>query len=407
MMKWCRLSIVWLCVLFCLQAQAWTVFTLNGDRGLRSETDIFVIGYAGGVGSQFVATALTRAYKILEREPNRSMIFLWANDRSAYEDRMVVQDIPGVRILESNEHGLTLNRVIQELERRRNITSLHFVGHSSALYGFGIQEGVRFQADARRISGISRNFANGAYVFLHGCNTAFHSAPELSRIWGIPVFGSLTSTDFQQLHNNGDWYWNNRGQFPAQGGWKRSNDQSFAQTKDCRNMACHRLKPNNHPYGGGWGRYEIGLPFYKAFCNFNQRTSRQERRCAEGVWNAFLDWPSTTNIPTRRFFANNSAQTFEEIVEDFLCPKLNGRTIDRDCRQVLDTYRRTRQVSTSRFFFGAQPECTMQSCSVSTTTGNSNLGGSRTTLFTGVDSGNLTLIREYQMYENLFRRFGL
>lgn len=389
-------------VALAMSAQAWafTSFSLN-DNGQRNQaTDIFVIGYAGEVGTQFVAVAMTRAYKILERYPHHRMVFLYALDKNAARDRQVVERIPQVKLRESNSSPLTMNRVIQELSQHRNITSLHLVGHSSAIHGFGLQKDQRFTSDYSRLIGVKRNFAPGAYVYLHGCNTGFTSATSLSEIWELPVLGSLTSTDFQQLHQDGQWYWNNRGQYPARGGWRATNGVSFNAEKPCNTMACHRLKANNHPYSGGWGNYETGLPFFKAFCRFNINNSRAYERCARGVWESILTWPSITSLNKRL-----NRQDYQEVVKDFLCPKLDGRSIDQTCRNVLDQGVRSGSVPTQKFFWGNQPTCSLQGCSVSTMAGASNLGGNRTSLFTSRDSGNQTLITEYQFYLSLFDRY--
>ncbi len=386
--------------IFTQTAAAYTVFTLNANQfKANAPTEVFVIGYAGEVGNQFVATAVTRGLKHLDRAPNRQLLFIYANDNGATRDLQRVRALPGAVVLLSNSQDLTMARTVAELAKLSSITSLHFVGHSSATNGFGLQKTQRFTADRNTLLPLKSKFAPEAYVYLHGCNTGFQSAPALSTIWELPVLGSMTSTDFQQLHQDGQWYWNNRGQYPASGGWKRSNDQSFNQTRSCQALACHRLKPNNHPYVGGWGKYETGLPFYKAFCSFDTRTSSARARCERGLWNSIQAWPSVESFTSGR----PSFETYKTVVKDFLCPRLSSHpTVDRTCRAVLDEAELTGRVSTTKFFWGNQPACTLQSCQISTTTGPSRLGG-RTTLFTSRDSQNQALIEEYKMYLDLFR----
>lgn len=399
---------IWKVALGCLvfaslaTANAYTVFTIN-DRGSSwQETDVFVIGYAGGVGNQFVAVAATRAYKILERYPDRKMVFMYAMDSSQARDRQTASQVAGAKITVSNSSSLTMDIVVRELAKHSRITSLHFSGHSSALYGFGLQKGQRFTPDRNKLIGLKRNFTDGAYIYLHGCNTGFTSATGLSEIWELPVFGSLTSTDFQQLHADGEWYWNNKGQYPDRGGWRRANNLSFEAPKSCQTLACHRLKANNHPYTGGWGKYETGLPFFKAFCRFPLNNSRSYQRCTSGIWEAILTWPSTQNLSRRGF----SRSEYIGVVKDYLCPKIDGYSVDRGCSQVLDQSLNSGSVSSSKFFWGNQPSCSFSGCDVYQTSGRSNLGGSRTTLFTSRDAGNSALVQEFRMYLELYDRFA-
>ncbi len=379
-------------VSFC--ASSYTVFSTQSNFSWQRETDVFVVGYGTGTGGLFLYTALARARKQVEMNPGRQILVIWAREDGQAADVAQVKRL-GHSLIGANDSKLTMDTTIYYLDKVKNITSLHFVGHSSGWYGFGLQPGVRFNSKKSKLIGLKKNFSEGAFIYLHGCNTGFVSAPELSEIFELPVLGSLTSTDFQQLHNNGDWYWNNKGQYP-EGGWDYGA---------CQGGNCYRLKSNNHPYTGSWGKYEVGLSFHKAFCNFDLGKSGLFSRkkgidaCYQGLWNAIKTWPSTETMR-----AGTDYSTYKEIVADFLCPKLDGHTIDKTCREVLREAEYG-QVSNKKFFWGNQLECNFKGCNWGTNVQNVPEAG-RVQGFTGRDSGNKTIASEYQMYLKLYQLYS-
>lgn len=377
-----------------MSAKAYTVFTMQPNFNWKKDTDVFVIGYGTGTGGLFLYTALARARKQMEMNPGRQILMIWAREDGQSKDVAKVNQL-GLSLIGANDSKLTMDTTLYFLEKAKSMTSLQFVGHSSAVYGFGLQPGIRFNQKKSKLVSIKRNFAEGAFIYLHGCNSGFISAPELSEIFELPVLGSLTSTDFQQLHNDGSWYWNNSGQYPK-GGWDYGA---------CQGGNCYRLKANNHPYNGSWGKYEAGLPFHKAFCNFDLGRSGLFSRkkgidvCYQGLWNAIKTWPTTVRLRSGIDF-----QTYKEVVADFLCPKLDGRNIDETCREVLDEAERG-VVSTKKFFWGNQLECNFKGCNWGTNIQNVE-GAGRVQGFTGPDAGNLSIAREYQLYLSLYQLFA-
>lgn len=377
-----------------LQTGAYTVFTTNSSFSWNRDTDVFVIGYGTGTGGLFLYTALARARKQVEMNPGRQILMIWAREDGHSKDVALINRL-GHTVLGANDSKLNMNVTTYFLEKVKSITSLHFVGHSSAWYGFGLQPGMRFEAKKNKLLSLKRNFADGAFIFLHGCNTGFTSAPELSEIFEIPVLGSLTSTDFQQLHNDGQWYWNNKGQYPD-GGWDKGG---------CQGGNCYRLKANNHPYSGSWGKYQIGLSFHKAFCNFDLgrtglfSSKKGIEACYLGLWNAIRTWPSTESIKPWTDYG-----TYKEVIADYLCPKLDGHSVDKTCRAVLNEAERG-VVSSKKFFWGAQPECNFKGCNWGTNIQNVS-GVGRIQGFTGPDAGNKTIAEEYLLYLKLYQIYS-
>lgn len=383
--------------------QAYTVFSFDRSFSYKRPTDVFVVGYGKEAGTLFLNTAISRARKQLDTfGSSRQILVLWAKEDGQSPDTALVKRL-GFNILQATNVDLSMNTTIAWLDELKEITSLHFVGHSSALHGFGLQKSQRFNQDKNKLSKLKRNFADGAYIFLHGCNTGFNSAPELSEILEVPTFGSMTSTDFQQLHNDGTWYWNNKGQYPA-GGWSPSNNLSLANSKSCSGYACYRLKANNHPYAGSWGRYETGLSFHKAFCNFDLgKTGLFSRKkgidvCYQGLWNAIKTWPSTEIL--RNW---TDRETYKEIITDFLCPKISGYGVDKACAEVLAAADRG-VISSTKFYWGPQYQCNFKGCNWGTKTQQTEENG-RVSVFTGTDAGNSTIVNEYRLYMKLFELY--
>jgi hypothetical protein len=382
-------------------ANAWTIFSLgNVEVRENSKVDVYVIGYGKELGTQFLNTAVTKSRMQQQAFPDRAQLFMWALEKNEKWDADTVRKIPGAKVLATSKNELSQALIVAQLKNLKKISSLHLVGHSSATAGFGMQPGKRFVEDRKELSPLKKNFTDDAYVFLHGCNNGFISAPVLSSILEVPVIGSLTSTDFQQLHRDGTWYWNNPGQFPA-GGWSPVNTQSFTSDRSCSSFACHRLKPNNHPYVGSWGKYETGLPFYKAFCNFNTTTRSGKAACDQGLRQTMKTWPSVLNLQI-----NKNTADFKKALKDFLCPTLNGRDTDKVCHEVLDHFDRTGSVLNKKFFFGTQTPCTMNGCQVERFIVNTQSFG-KVPAFRSADAGNRTLVNEYKLYLDLFNQYGL
>ena len=373
-----------------LNVHAYTAFSLDRSFDWKRESDIFIVGYGKDAGTLFLDTALARAKNQIATFPGRQVLVIWARENGQSRDQEIVSN-RGYSILSSNDSELSMNTTVAWLEKMKKISSLHFVGHSSAWYGFGLQPRQRFTQDKNKLTKLKNNFTDGAYIYLHGCNTGFNSAPELSNILELPVLGSLTSTDFQQKHSNGQWFWNNKGQYP-EGGW---------DSRACNGVECFRLKANNHPYTGSWGKYEVGLSFHKAFCNFDLGRSGLFSRkkgidvCYQGLWNAIKTWPSTSSI--REW---TDRETYKEVIADFLCPKLDGHSVDKTCRSVLATAERG-QVSTQKFYWGDQLECNFNGCNWGVRTQNVT-GIGKVQIFTGSDAGNRTIANEYLLYLKLF-----
>jgi len=360
-------------------AQAYSIFTVGSEKWSANKTShIFAVGYGEELGLQFLQAAMTRVKKIQEEYPQDQILVFWALHNTQEKDKKVLSQL-GVNILENNDRSLTDSVIYRYTQVIRAIRSIQLVGHSSAVYGFGLQKGSRLRPDAAKMEHLKERLTRDAVIVLHGCNTGFYMAPQLSQLLSVPVLGSLTSTDFQNIFEDQNWYHNNPGQYPSEGSWASANLLSYKTKTNCSSMGCSRLKPNNHPYTGGWGQYTTGLPFYKAFCKF-KLNSKGEERCRLGLQQMLRTWPSVQN---KNF---SSAETYRESVIDFLCPRLAGHDVSQKCRNSLNGVNQS-------FFFGKQMRCDLSGCefeAFKTAEGNYT--------FNSRDYGNDTLMREFQIY---------
>ena len=70
------------------------------------------------------------------------------------------------------------------------------------------------------------------------------------------------------------------------------------------------MTPNIHPYRGYWGSYDVGLPYYQAFCNYGNNQDTGDKGCRAGIRAAIY---STATI---------SPKSWQDKVEDFMCPRM-------------------------------------------------------------------------------------
>lgn len=363
-----------------VQSYAYSVFTLKKvNWGQVKTVDVFIAGFGKELGLQFLYGAITRARMHDELYPDsRAQVVIWAEENGKREDRATLLQ-RGMHILEVNHWHLRDRSIAKEIRKLPPVSSLHVVSHSSAVYGFALQHNYRTNSDAKLWQQIKDRFTDDFYIFLHGCNTGFLLAPALSKVVKRPVFGSLTSTDFQQIFENDQWYHNNpgTGEFPTGLAKKQVNDVLFSTNESCWKGFCHRMMSNEHNYHGYWGNYTVGLPFYKPFCNF---AYSDPGRCMKGIAQAVY---TTTAI---------GAQSWEDKVEDFLCPRMADPKVHSRCVAAL------KNGGEQNFYRGNTLQCSLKGCDFSLT--HTRKGGNKVTNFVGDDAGVKPFEQEYQLLMN-------
>lgn len=335
---------------FNLSSYGFSVLTLKPvDWSKVRSVDIFIAGYGEELGLQFLYSAITKARVMDEIYPDsRVQIIFWAKEKGRERDIEILEK-RDLNIIAINDDLLTSEIIYKEIKRLKRISSLHILSHNAAFYG------NRIQSKMTRIDGIhfpwsrlTNDFLPGSYVVLHGCNTGFVLAPQISEALQRPVLGSMTSTDFQEIFTDGSWYHNNPGQYPSSMNRMSTNRILYEEDYECWKGNCHRLMSNNHPYRGYWGEYEVGLPFFKSFCNYPLSTSRERETCYRGIAQALKAWPTV------------EGEDFESKVFDFLCPRHGKYNIFSQCVDYL------RGKSEKKFFWGETLPCTLKECEFAT-----------------------------------------
>ena len=318
-------------------------------------THLFVVGYSHGVGNQFLAAAKTRALKTLELYPDHQMILIRNRETGTQADLNEVRGM-GFKVFTANADTLNGPSFLKIASLFQKIASIEIYSHSSTHAGLGLEgEDERLRTDTPNLSALKSHFTKDAYVTLNGCNSGFYTAPAFSKAWGVPVAGSFTSTDFQQLYSDGTWYFNNQGQYPHSGGWASQNTESFESQRSCESGDCHRMKPDNAAYSGMWGEFQAGLGFYKFFCADGLDTDHCKAVMARALY---------ASISTRPLKRGSSMDDFRKVAQDLLCPNRVNSMVRAECVKALEDSETTLNPVYSSFD-GNPVECTFSSCTFS------------------------------------------
>jgi hypothetical protein len=207
---------------------------------------------------------------------------------------------------------------------------MHVVSHAALMNGIGLTDQSTDGRWSDKTPGLNKlRFTDDGYIVLHGCNTGFLQAPAWSRLIGVPVFGSLTATNFQRVYNDGHWWFDDANLIPDGVKKLKANSLSFEEPVSCGRAGCSRLKADYFTYNGFWGNFGGGggLSFYKAFCNFDG-ASAQERDtvCKSGMRQFMQVWPSETTLS-----ATSTIAEYKAVVKDFLCGTSKKGVIREEC----------------------------------------------------------------------------
>jgi hypothetical protein len=319
---------IFFCLSFCLSsyfswANAYVVTTYKNDLiRYNWPTRILVAGEGKEQDTQFQEVANGKALKYSELYPAEQVVLISKNESKFFNTNKKLLQSWGFFIQSEKKSTFSGEALIKELLKFKKITSIDFFTHGTAQYGLFLENNHnRFSVETLGIEKLRGHFSEDAYIIMHGCNTGFVLAPFLSNKLDIPVSASMTSTDFQRLHSDGEYYLTSKGYFPSSD-WARKNTISFNNENSCRSGKCIRLKPDNHPYVGYWGEYtDGGLPFYKFFCLNNS-----SEQCNRVMAKSLFSFIGTTNL---KF--NSSLAEYKKALVDFLCPISAKRDIRGEC----------------------------------------------------------------------------
>ncbi|NCN25957.1 hypothetical protein GW915_00115 [bacterium] len=359
--------------LFSLASQALTVSYMpgSGGRGQKIPTHIFVIGYAGGLGDQLFKSAVSRARRYRELYPKHQIAFIGPDklDESlssydSYAEYRSALSRFGLELEHMDDKWLLSNRLMPLLKSFKQIQSIDIFSHSAAHLGVGLEDipssssyykYKRFNYLTEGLSSLKSHFLSGAYIMLHGCNSGFTQAPKMAALLGIPVAGSLSSTNTQELFSDDSWYFNDSGRYPRGVSRSSYNSSSFASGRfSCSSGHCHRMRPEAYPYVGGWGRLTAGLTHYKFFCG----TAEASSACKQTMALALLGHPGVNSR------AAYDLSAFKENVKEFLCPDSNRASAKKECFEKMEASLTDPTVSYAGLLSGKPVRCDFAGCDV-------------------------------------------
>lgn len=318
-------------------------------------THVVVAGTAHEAGMLFQQAAITKALKYRELYPNDQIVFL-SQHEGEFENNATWLKKRGVEVLVQNKKDLTTEKFVDHLKEFSQIRTLDIFSHSAASYGIQLSSITRGKVgpNDKKIAQLKGHFTADAMITLNGCNSGFFVAPAWSKTLGVPVSGSLTSTDFQELHTNGNYYLNNPESMPKDSPRAETNTLAFESAPNCKLGLCIRMKPVNGPYNGYWGSYyEGGLPFYKLFC-----TGVSDEVCTKAYQTMARHFISTKNLKT-----DTSFDAYKTVVQDMLCPISANKPWREECVKALNEVEADQSLTTYNPFRGKQLQCDNQGCS--------------------------------------------
>lgn len=366
-----------------------------GTQGLEaikkdSRKRIFIVGSTHGLGALLVNVSLDRARRY--QELNR-----YSLEKSIVEKENILPEqfvfIMTGEVADEKYHNLQINslknsgkiligealelnskdyltseglmKILGELE---NVASIDFFTHHAASLGPRLEEDwlpqhwfnlIRCKNKEECVVGdgvaeLGKIFTSDAFVNFHGCNGGIPLAPELSKLWNIPVSGALSATNFATLYSDGKFYSPYEHQYPDNEKVVRSNQWSFEESLPCLNGSCRRMKPENTVYNGRWGSFGHGIPFMKFFCNWN---NPDLERCEKAMVTSLMAFPSIAPITP-----SSNLDQFKANLFDFLCPiDALGYHKGSMRSKCIDSLEKQEALS---LFKGKEPYCDLNGCDV-------------------------------------------
>jgi hypothetical protein len=299
-------------------------FDRAGRIDLQKRSHVLLVGDSAHLGDLPLWAATTRARRIAQLHPNDQIVLFVTKDATSADltkaGATAVAQEPFGNVALADLRRLSADKLVAALDRFARIASISFYGHSSP---FG--ELLEPDGDGRSLAAgmpanmgvLKDNFDRDAnpYITLNGCNGGAHVAPELSRLFGVPVSAALTGTMFQILMSDGRWYFDDAALKPDGLTAQSSNTASFGASShpSCSAGACTRMKPQDSPYSGVWANpdtgFQYGLNYYKFFCDFADSVA-----CTKGMIESLYTFPSVRPID-----ATSSEDEVKQVLADVFC----------------------------------------------------------------------------------------
>lgn len=340
-------------ILSVAQAASLTAELPTPQADPQAGVHVIVVGKGLEVGDQFLRAGHTQALVFKDRPRHGKVLVIAAVENAQTVPMMTTW---GYQRLQVDNRPFTSARLLEALGRVPKIASLDFIGHNGAFLGFVLEDYSNrfFLKDVPELGKLRARFSRDAFVRVLGCNTAWKLAPALARALQVPVGGTFTFADVQNLHENGEWFYHDAGRFP-EGRFLKRNELSFFHPVDCvRDGGCARLKTVNSPYTGRHGNYGGGLPILKYFCADLSTPECARRMALSMQYQAGL----------RPMDHRLELSAFAENLSEIFCPSWKDAVKRRDCRTRIEAHVMGRTLIPRTFstFAGKALLCDMKQC---------------------------------------------
>jgi hypothetical protein len=347
-------------------------------------TRILVSGRGTDLGMQPQLSALGRALLYKRNFPNEQIVLISVIEDTKNEALLLKN---GWVFLVKNDLKIETEVASQEILKFQKIRSIEFFGHNSPSLGTQT-DGLGFRFDFRKpiVASIASHFDRGAYAMIHGCNSGWIIAQNLSNVWNIAVAGSFTGTRFERLHSDGHFYVFEDRKAPDNN-WASVNPDLDGEK--CSAGACMRMRPSYSHYNGKWGDFQGPLlHHYKFFCQLDE--TECEKRMATSLYGYMAE---------KSLKRDSSFAEFCEVAQQYLCPVYKDRKITVDCMEQLNQIEAGRgKMSISYVVGDEQLSCNLKSC-----TGVMTCDDHTCKVNSRISKNSNTLAQEYLHLLNGFR----
>jgi len=357
----------------------------------KTSTYVLIVGKGLEVGDQFLKAAHTQALVYQEKVPTASIFMVAGIDYSTASK--FVKDWGYTNVKVKNE-VYTADRLIAALKGVSRIAGIDLYGHNGALRGFALEnyDTRLFTANMKSLAtAIAGKMESGAIIRAYGCNTGYYLAPQLAEALNVPVLGTYTYADTQQILDDQLWYYNDKGRYPDGHSFIFTNSLSFEKPVQClHGGGCLRLKTVTNQYQGKHGKYGGTVPFTKVHCG-----KISAKNCADRLAKSTMTLIASAPI---KGFADQKPS-----LEDF-----SSRMVDQFCGSWIDLKKRDRcSADVMAHLQGTKalsPTYTVSSvptldCDLKTCSFRKNCSSGTCVLESAIDKASKTFVNELNFYK--------
>lgn len=285
---------------------------------------LIIAGKGMEVGDQWLTAAHTQAMIFNDKAKHGPIRLISAiDDKSTFATKLARWGYENVQVFNQTMNDA---RVVKLISLNSKISSLDFIGHNGVFLGFALEDySNRFYKTSVDLLKATRgNFTADSYIRIMGCNTGWILAPYFAEAMSVPVSGTFTFADIQDLFTDNIWYYNDEGRHPEKVKVITQNLVSFSKPENCLYAGgCKRLKPVTISYAGKHGSYSGTVPFPKYFCG-SLSINDCARRAALSV---------TTQVSTVGIKNKPTALEYQKVVSDLLCSSWQDLSKRAQCQK--------------------------------------------------------------------------